>query len=680
MKKLLYLVVFSIICVSVSASDISILTYRDDYRPLETFQAEIIFDEEPLNELTNLNFELYKEGSVGIILNLEKLNNKRYFVYFNIPDVSGEHKFRVKNINIVSGGILRRISEEKTINIMKINSGFEYLSNQNSGDITEIALSALALKNIGGYINYLLNNQDPTGCYPKGECNIKDTSFALLALDEYGKNYIKTKNWLKDASNNFDLGVWKLKLEGTSTCGEIELNGAYELNIEGNEISLSCDSEIDFTLIHSYLGNSYTIYKYTGDELNYIIEDSGCYGLNYKTDCNYLSSLYASWALKEINENFPRAYLEDNKLDNRTIDHALGYILYGNNYDKDWLLNNYLDDYWSYYSASLSQEPDYFVSALATYALRNEFLFDDAKEYLRDKTEENILSSALILYLLFDDERNLPSVSISPGIVNKKNIFNLRITNNEEPITVLIEAPNFTNLPTSIYLEDEVDYNINVDESFDIIITYGNYSYTIPVISEDEEISDSPLLPPPKDAIQFVNEDVEINLDVEDSLTDELSFINNWNFKLIDVKLNITGRLKEILKFEQDYFSVVESNETLSTEIYLNQDENPIYSLYEGYLVITSAEGTLDSIKLSIIFEQGITPPSAEDETTEEELVEGEETEDSEGESKPVKKKKNLWWVWLIMILIIGTVMFIFFRGKKELTQSFGDYAKKIKK
>jgi len=710
MRWLLYLFVFFIICASAYASDINILTYRDNYRPLETFQAEIILDKEPLNELNNLNFELYKDESVGILLFLEKLSNKRYFVYFDIPDVEkGEYNFKIKNVDTIEDGVLRRISEEKIIEIQSINSGFEYLlNNQNQdgsfSDITETSLGVLALKNIDNEkanlgISYLINNQDPTGCYPSGNCNVKDTSFALLALSKFNENYIKTKNWLKDASNNFELGVWSLRLEGYAVCGDIQLNGIYDLNIENNEINITCDSEVDFTLTHNYLGNSYTIYEYTGNNINYIIDNSGCYGLGYKQECDYINTLYASWALKEINENFPRQYLRDNKLDTRTIDHALGYILYQDNYNKDWLFNNYLNGYWSYNSAHISQEPDYFVSALATYGLRNEFLFEESKEYLTDKTEESILDSSLILYLLFNDEMELPSISINPGIVNKKSIFNLKIKNNKDPINIFIEAPNFTNLPSNIYLEDEVNYNINIDDSFDIIINYDNYSYTIPVLSKDEVIEDEdlPLLPPPKDAIQFVNEDVNISLRIDENPSDELVLVNNWDFKLSDIKLNVTGRLKEILELEQDYFDSIESNGTLSTNIYLNKNKNPSYSYYEGYLLVKSSSGTLDAIKFSINFEvepfvdeqeelklSGLECESDEDCEEGEECVE--ETcifiEDNGGTSggEPIKEKKSLWWLWVIIILIIGVLIFIFFRRKKEVTQSFEEYAKKVKK
>ena len=693
MKRLLYLLMFLIICVSVNASDINILTYRENYRPLETIQAEIIFDKEPINELSNLNFEFYKDEPVGIIIKTEKLSNKRYFAYFNIPDVEkGQYKFKVKNINIIENNILKKISSEKTINVEGINKGFEHLiDNQNAdgsfGNIMESSLSALALKNIdnekaNSAISYIIKNMDPTGCYPKGNCNVKDTSFALLALNKFEKNYVKTKNWLKDTSNNFELGTWNLKLEGNANCGDIQVSGSYNLNINSNKINITCNSNVKFILTHNYLGNSHTINEYTGNSFNYTIDDSGCYGVDYKGKCDYISSLYASWALKETNENFPEDYLEENKLDNRTIDHALGYILYHDGYDKDWLLNNYLNGYWSYYSSSISQQPDYLVSSLATYALKDDLLFEEAKNYLNDKTTNNVLESSMILYLLFNDEINLPSISINPGISNKKNNFNLEIKNNKEPINILIQSPNSSNLPSEAYLDDELNYNINAKESFDIIITYGDYSYTIPVISPDEEPSDIPLLPPPKDAIQLVNENIELNLDFDDSLTDELSFTNKWDFALTDVKLNITGRLKEILEFEDDYFEFIDSEETLGTNIYLNKDKNPIYSRYEGFIVITSSKNTLDSIKFTVNFEGKAFPP--EEDANETEITDDSETESNEKDSGNGNTKKsnarNLWWLWIIIILIVGVIIFLFFRRKKEVVESFEDYAKKIRK
>jgi len=690
MKRLSYLFIFLIVCFSVYAADINILTYRDDYNPLETFQAEVILDSEPASELTNLNFEFSKDSQIGILLFLEKISDKHYFVYFNIPDVNkGEYKFKVKNINVIENGILKRISAEKTVNVLEANSGFEYLLNHQNidgsfGNVMETSLSSLALKNIDYEkailgVNYLLNNQDPTGCYPKNNCNVRDTSFALLALSKFNQNYIKTKNWLKDAGNNFDLGLWNLKLEGNAVCGNIQLNGVYNLNIEDKETNITCNNAVDFTLTHNYLGNTHTIHQYSGNNFYYSIEDSGCYGSTYKSSCDYINSLYASWALDSINEDFPQQYLENNKLDNRTIDHSIGYILNNDNEDKDWLLNNYLNGYWSYSSASLSQTPDYFVSALSAYALRNEFLFEEAKNYLESRTQTSILNSGLILYLLFDDEMNLPSVSITPGISNKLRSFNLKIKNNKEPLNIFIEAPNSSRLPSEIYLQNEANYNVNIIESFDILINYGNFSYTIPVIAQNEEASESPLLPPPKDAIQFINEDVEIYLNIDESPSDELELINMWDFKINDITINVTGNLRDILEIEQDYFDSIESGETLRTSIILNKDKKPVYPIYEGYVIIKSSKNIFDSIKFSVNFEVG-DYKQEESIDNNEETVTSDEEQSTTSEKTSSEKKRNLWWLWTIIILIIGVLIFIFFRKRKEVTQSFDDYAKKIKK
>jgi len=690
MKRLSYLFIFLIVCFSVYAADINILTYRDDYNPLETFQAEVILDSEPASELTNLNFEFSKDSQIGILLFLEKISDKHYFVYFNIPDVNkGEYKFKVKNINVIENGILKRISAEKTVNVLEANSGFEYLLNHQNidgsfGNVMETSLSSLALKNIDYEkailgVNYLLNNQDPTGCYPKNNCNVRDTSFALLALSKFNQNYIKTKNWLKDAGNNFDLGLWNLKLEGNAVCGNIQLNGVYNLNIEDKETNITCNNAVDFTLTHNYLGNTHTIHQYSGNNFYYSIEDSGCYGSTYKSSCDYINSLYASWALDSINEDFPQQYLENNKLDNRTIDHSIGYILNNDNEDKDWLLNNYLNGYWSYSSASLSQTPDYFVSALSAYALRNEFLFEEAKNYLESRTQTSILNSGLILYLLFDDEMNLPSVSITPGISNKLRSFNLKIKNNKEPLNIFIEAPNSSRLPSEIYLQNEANYNVNVIESFDILINYGNFSYTIPVMAQNEEASESPLLPPPKDAIQFINEDVDIYLNIDESPSDELELINMWDFKINDITINVTGNLRDILEIEQDYFDSIESGETLRTSIILNKDKKPVYPIYEGYVIIKSSKNIFDSIKFSVNFEVG-DYKQEESIDNNEETVTSDEEQSTTSEKTSSEKKRNLWWLWTIIILIIGVLIFIFFRKRKEVTQSFDDYAKKIKK
>lgn len=695
MRWIFFLFIILILPDDIDASEITILNYREDYRPLETVQAEIILGREPLNDLTPYNLEFSKNNNaIGAIFYLEKLSSKRYFAYFDIPSVeSGDYNLKVRDVNLINNGVLIKSSSEITIKIIDVNPGFDYLlQNQNHdgsfGDVTKTSLGALALKKIdfqkaNSAISYLVNNQDPTGCFPRGNCNVKDTSFALIALSKFNQNHVKTKNWLKDASNNFEIGLWSLKLEGSAVCGDINLNGAYEIQINNKVINITCSNPIDFILSHSYLGSSYTIHEYTGSNFSYSIDDSGCYGIKYKKECDYISTLYASWALKEINEEFPEDYLIEKKLDNRTIDHALGYILYNDDYDRNWLFNNYLNGYWSYYSSSISQTPDYFTSAIATYSLNNEFLFREAKDYLSRKTRENLLDSSIILYLLFNDEARLPSVSVMPGISNQKNRFNLRIKNNKYPITIEIESPNYTEIPREVHLQNEVNYRISgIKENFEIKIIYGNYSYIIPVIGINQKINEGHyLLPPPENAIKLLNKDVNITLSRNDRLEDDIMFINNWSFNLNDVKLNATGRIKDIIRFDKDYFNEIKSNETIKTRIYLNKEGEPAYAHYDGYIIVTSSQKTLDAIKISVNFVDSQNNMIIDEEGTGEEIPEGkiQEGENQTKKQESIGKKKNYWWIWMIIALIAAFVAFLFFRRKKEVSQDFEDYAKKLK-
>jgi hypothetical protein len=681
--------------VSVNAFDASILTYRDNYMPGETFQAEILFDEAPSGSLTNVNFDLYNGGSIATLIFVEKLNNKHYFVYFNIPDVDeGNYYLRLKNVKYLEGEILKSFNKNKEFKISNINQGFDYLvENQKNdgsfGNIKETSLVAIALKNVYGEeandaISYLVSNLDPLGCYPNGNCNVIDTSLAMITLKKFNQNYIKTKNWLGDAGNNFDVGSWQLEANGNGACSyndnDYTINGQSTLDILSPNINFSCNSLFSFNLKHNYLGSSYNIFQMSGNNFTYVIDDSGCYGVSYRKKCDYISTLYASWALKEAGENFPWDYLVNNRLDNRTIDHALGYIIYKDIYSKDWLLNNQINSYWSYYSASISQTPDYYTSALSTYALKDEIVFGDAKNYLKTKTEDNVLTSSMILSLLFDDQTKSNSISISPGIVNNKNSFDLILTDNGNPTTVLIEAPNFTGLPSSVNLIESSVFKVNIpsnQESFEIILEYSNKSYTIPVILEDVS-EGSVLLPPPKDALKFIldKEVVNITMNKKDILMDEIKFMNNWDIDISNVSIILTGNLGEIIELDDNHFDIVISGGIVSTEITINSNRNPEFNNYQGFVVLKS-EKTVDSFGMILNFEENYEGTSEKvfDEGNEE-VINGEENK-IDSTKKPVEKKSSLWWLWVIIMVITGITVFLFFRRKRTIEEDIGDFIKK---
>ena len=720
---LIFLLVFFLSCIYVNivhAEDIIINVPRSNYRVYETFQAEIFFNIDPL-QVSVSNFELRDMNNIKIAtpLFLEKINNNYYFVYFDLPDLEkGEYKFWIKNINYIDNNILRETQNYKIFNIDSINDGFSYLVSQQNSDgsfdtIKDTALSALALKNTyydnaEDAINYLINNQDPTGCYPKNNCNVEDTSFALLALNDFNENIIKTKNWLKDASNNFDIGTWNLIVTGVNTNCTINnqnflVNPELNVLLNNKNILVNCTNSVNIKLMHNYLGNSYEIFNENSNYKNYVIDDSGCYGYNYKGSCNYLSTGYANFVLNEIGEETDLDWYKINSQDTETLYYVFLYLIEQDDYSYDWLMNNLQINYWSDKAASINQDPNNYVSGFAAYALKEDPIYIDVKNYLKDKTSLNVQDSALILCFLFDDEIKLPSVSISPGIANKLDSFLLSIrNNNQEPIDIQIIAPNFTNLPSSVLLENELIYNINVLnnfnlDSFSIEVKYDDYEYIIPVLTETNTVFNATtplsLLPPAQDSIQIIDSNNEViteinqTLNFDDRFRDSIFFKNKFGFSLHNVTLILTGNLYEIIKLDKNNYDEIESNQTIEDRVIINDDRNPEYDEYSGYLIIRSYEGTFTSLPIFLYFTSQNEEEIIQDEEENEELNINGSREDTnktgdgkdgdDGEEK--KSKKWLWIIPIVIILIIGVIIF-YLNSKKKEVKSFDDYMGRIKR
>ncbi|MFH1210205.1 MAG: hypothetical protein V1663_05460 [archaeon] len=716
---LFFLLVFFLSCTyfsTVNAEEIVINVPRSDYRVYETFQAEIFFNINPV-QVSVSNFELRDMNNIKIAtpLFLEKISDNYYFVYFDLPNLEkGQYKFWVKNINYVQNGILKETGNSKIINVDNINSGFAYISSQQNidgsfGNIKETALASLALKNTyydkaNNAINYLINNQDPTGCYPKNNCNVEDTSFALLALDTFDKNIVKTKNWLKDASNNFELGTWNLIINGVNANCTINnqnflINQELNFILSNNNLLVNCSVNVTMKLMHGYLGNSYEIFNENAKYKNYSINDNECYGYYYKSNCNYQSTGYANFALKNIGEETNLDWYKVNSQDTETLYYALLYLIEQDDYSYDWLMNNLQVNYWSDKATSINQDPNNYVSAFAAYALKEDPVYSDVKNYLKDKTSSNVQDGALILYFLFNDEIKLPSVSINPGIVNNLDFFLLRIKNNNlEPINVQIIAPNFTALPSNVLLQNELTYNINLLNnlnlsSFNIEIKYDDYNYIIPVLTEIQTSFNfsSPLilLPPAQDSIEIIDEENEVineinnTLNYDDRIRDSIFFKNKFGFTLHNITLILTGNLDEIIKLDNYNYDEIESNETIESEFIINDDRNPEFNEYSGYLIINSYEGTFTSLPIVLYFiteEENVNVDEDEIEPDINESISDDTNKTGTGtDGEEKKSKKWLWIIPIVLILIIGIVI-IYLNSKKKEVKSFDDFIGNIKR
>ncbi len=215
------------------------------------------------------------------------------------------------------------------------------------GDIVKTGFAALLFKKIGSITeaekaaDFLKSKEDSLGCFPASNCRIKDTAVAIIALTNLNRDVDKSITFLKNGQSA-GLGSGQLLLE-VITSGKGNCTASFETNIQnsksflvdegrftscGNSYFLDLNSNcIKGGLASSFPGTSVdidctgvssstiigTLYKrgndiFLGESFNSkiakILIDSGCYGINSKTNCNLDPSLFAGWALMEAEADF----------------------------------------------------------------------------------------------------------------------------------------------------------------------------------------------------------------------------------------------------------------------------------------------------------------------------------------------------------------------------------------
>ena len=241
-----------------------------------------------------------------------------------------------------------------------------------NGNVFETSLAILALEKAGLPSNaqkaadWLETQKGVDGCFPTGNCRVKETSFALLALNAMGRDTSIIVDWLQEAQTaaasprkwwlqvaTTGSGICEIEyLEGTQpvkTTFTIENNKIPECNNEpwfdlgsgcltGNPLSRdpSKSLDIDCSQIPSVLalsliyhsGDSYYILQEEHQSTATIKVDSGCWGMQKKSLCDGEVSLYATWALKEAGEiSTPLAWSRVNYQPSVSLESALLYLL-----------------------------------------------------------------------------------------------------------------------------------------------------------------------------------------------------------------------------------------------------------------------------------------------------------------------------------------------------------------
>lgn len=245
-----------------------------------------------------------------------------------------------------------------TVNPVPVSRGYDQavsykwlynnVRNLSSNNVDERTISTIALiqsppvdiLQMRGFVESLRDSEDKTnGCWPVGNCNVKDTALATLALSLSGQNVAKEVAWLqkaripgvsggewqvvlkasssnngtclissKGANKSYDLLDDKIKqTKGGYTAGQYyiglnELSASLKSSVQP-QLDISCDPSLNpiVTLIYKPNPNTFFIQRSDSGANLQIKVANACFGTQATVaTCNYESTAYATWVLLEI--------------------------------------------------------------------------------------------------------------------------------------------------------------------------------------------------------------------------------------------------------------------------------------------------------------------------------------------------------------------------------------------
>ncbi len=441
MKKIYFLIflLLATFIISISnASAFEIKIAKTNYLPEETFQAEISGDF--MEELAIDNIFFYKdEKEFPLAFYLFQISNEKYFVYVDLPTIAGNYSFAIKNILYKEEGKLK--GESKKVNFVvrkSISSIYDEISkiDWQKHDIETISFALLALSydkelsEEGKQI--LLGKSYENTCWPS-ICKVKETSLALLALSRVGYDTAKIEEWLADAQNNLDIGLWDLVLGGAADkqC-QLSINGkkqivnlsstiTLDLKNKGEQVNITINCSVDAKIVHTYKGKLHEFSMKKGATTSIILNNKKCFGQGYRNECDIESTALALFALKEIGKDIDSkalTWLANNAI--KTKEKAIALYL-GKSNIKEWLLNNqHVDGFWAEKALLETTQPDFEATVFALFALQKNGMIEKGKSWLLSQIDKQDIKNKALSTFVFPNSEIESIISIKPAIFKEK--------------------------------------------------------------------------------------------------------------------------------------------------------------------------------------------------------------------------------------------------------------------
>ena len=349
-------------------------------------------------------------------------------------------------------------------------AGYDWLSAQATeegafnNDVSATAWSIMALDGAGydtdSYEDWLYAKMSEEYCLPSTGCSTKDTSMAIVALNELQDDayFDLMDEWFASALQGGSFtGDWMIEIgtDASGTCSfEYELNNVTQekeievlegkfpacsdssfLNLDeciqtnliknnpGMTLGIDCgDLEDDVVMTLLYRSaNTYYLLDNQDSKVNEFIVNNGCFATTSTGSCNKEASLYAGWALDLVDsETNVLIYLKENYDETNSLDNSILYFI-----TKD---TNYLEALEDLQKVDGSFDRDVFRTAISILALEDyssEYsdIIEDAKSWLREQQgadgdwNNKIEDSAIALFAAFSE--GVSAATCSDGIQNQ---------------------------------------------------------------------------------------------------------------------------------------------------------------------------------------------------------------------------------------------------------------------
>ncbi len=487
MKRIFLLMLLVSVIPSVHALGISL--QKSSLLPYETFVAEINGEFTNPLDVKNIFFiNKDTEKEIQLPFYLLEITRQRYYVWVNMPETAGNYRFAIKNALYNEGGTLK--GDEKSIDFeikSSLSSAYKSLQTINwqslSVQDTALTLTALSydlvLTSAGK--NALLSKTNYGTCWPYSSCNTADTALALFALAKI-KATTKTQ-WIVDAQNNLDIGLWDLAINSDSakSCDYLINTERKTANLSTGANTFSLDlknkaeevrilvncSVTSAKIVHTYSGsiNEFQLQQQS-NSASISLNNKKCFGSGYRTGCDVISTAYAALVLDALGLEKSKAvdWLEKNA--QKTRERAIALYLRDSSELREWLVNNmHTDGYWSDSALSESQEANFAATVYATMALEERGVAG-GREWLRKELfNANASEKVLALSFIFPYAEIEPVLSFNPAVAK---------TNAGSKIEIEIKNRGVSEINASLNLlaaKQMQDVSIKQDKSAKITLT-----------------------------------------------------------------------------------------------------------------------------------------------------------------------------------------------------------------